>query len=91
LQDLLQRSLRSCHKKSSQVHRTLLIVRIFTASGTNLVEITRERFPLEREVQRMTETNLQDLFNLDFVKSEFELNYLRIDTLALIKNLDRLL
>ncbi len=49
------------------------------------MEIAKERFPSEREVQRMTEANLQDLFNLDFVKSEFELNYLRIDTLAFDK------
>lgn len=30
----------------------------------------------------MTEANLQELFELDFVKSEFELHGLRIDTLA---------
>jgi hypothetical protein len=38
------------------------------------VEITKEQFPLEREVQRLTEANLQDLFDLTLVKSEFELH-----------------
>lgn len=33
-------------------------------------------------VQRLTEANLQDLFDLTLVKSEFELHGLRIDTLA---------
>ena len=46
------------------------------------MEIVEEQFPLEREVQRLTEANLQELFDLILVKSEFELHGLRIDTLA---------
>jgi hypothetical protein len=57
-------------------------VRIFSTKGTKLVEITEEQFPLEREVQRLTEANLQELFELVYVRSEFELHGLRIDTLA---------
>ncbi len=49
------------------------------------MEIPKEQFLLEREVQRLTEANLQDLFDLIFVKSEFELHGLRIDTLAFDK------
>jgi predicted transport protein len=60
-------------------------VRIFTPNGSRLVEITKEPFQLEKEVQRLTEANLHDLFNLYFVKSEFELKYLRVDTLAFDK------
>jgi hypothetical protein len=56
-------------------------VRIFSTKGTKLVEIIEEQFPLESEVQRLTEANLQDLFDLAFVRSEFELHGLRIDTL----------
>ena len=37
------------------------------------MEIIEEQFPLESEVQRLTEANLQELFGLVFVKSEFEL------------------
>jgi hypothetical protein len=39
-------------------------MRIFSTKGTKLVEITEEQFPLESEVQRLTETNLQELFDL---------------------------
>jgi predicted transport protein len=60
-------------------------VRIFSTKGAKLVEIVEEQFPLEREVQRLTEANLQELFDLIPVKSEFELHGLRIDTLAFDK------
>ena len=39
-------------------------------------------FKLERDIQRLTEENLDTLLNLDFIKSEFALNNFRIDTLA---------
>ncbi|MFL6377397.1 MAG: DUF5655 domain-containing protein, partial [Nitrososphaeraceae archaeon] len=51
-------------------------------SGTKLTEVREQQFPLESEIQRLTEANLHDLFELDLVKSEFELHGLRIDTLA---------
>jgi hypothetical protein len=54
------------------------ILRIFSINGTKLAEIREQQFPLEREIQRLTEANLHDLFELDFVKSEFELHGLRI-------------
>ena len=57
-------------------------MRIFSVNGTKLSEVREQQFPLESEIQRITEANLQDLFELDFVKSEFELHGLRIDTLA---------
>ena len=40
---------------------------------------------ISREIQRLTEANLQDLFELDYVKSQFELHGLRIDTLTFDK------
>ena len=61
------------------------MVRIFSTKGAKLVEIVEEQFPLEREVQRLTEANLQELFDLIPVKSEFELHGFRIDTLAFDK------
>lgn len=60
-------------------------MRIFSTKGTKLVEIAKEQFLLESEVQQLTEANLQDLFDLTLVKSEFELHGLRIDTLAFDK------
>jgi RecB family endonuclease NucS len=47
-------------------------VHIFSIKGTKLAEITEQEFPLE-------------LFDLEYVKSEFELHGLRIDTLAFDK------
>jgi hypothetical protein len=35
-------------------------MRIFSTKGTKLMEIAEEQFPLEREVQRLTEVNLQE-------------------------------
>jgi len=57
-------------------------LRIFSINGTKLTEVGEQQFPLESEIQRITEANLHDLFYLDFVKSEFELHGFRIDTLA---------
>jgi len=39
-------------------------------------------FKLEKEIQKLTEENLNILLGLDFIKSEFSLNNFRIDTLA---------
>ena len=60
-------------------------MRIFSTKGTKLAEIAKEQFLLESEVQRLREANLQDLFDLTLVKSEFELQGLGIDTLAFDK------
>jgi predicted transport protein len=42
-------------------------------------------FKLEKEIQKISEENLEIIFGLDFVKSEFSLNGFRIDTLAFEK------
>jgi len=47
-----------------------------------LEHIKESSFKLEREIQKSTERNLDIIFKLDFVKSEFSLNNFRIDTLA---------
>ena len=47
-----------------------------------LTHIKDESFKLEREIQRLTEENLNVLLNLDFIKSELAFNNFRIDTLA---------
>lgn len=39
-------------------------------------------FKLEKDIQKVTENNLQNIFNLKLVKSEFSLSNFRIDTLA---------
>lgn len=47
------------------------------------LELIKENpFKLERDLQKLTEDNLNLVFGLEFVKSEFALNNFRIDTLA---------
>ena len=60
-------------------------MRIFDSKGVKLTEIPRGEFPLEREMQRLTESNLDLLFGLKLVTSEFELHGFRIDTLAFVE------
>ena len=52
------------------------------STNQELVLIKESPFKLEKEIQTLTEINLQQTFNLSFVKSEFALNKFRIDTLA---------
>lgn len=51
-----------------------------------LDQIREFDFKLEKEIQRLTEENLQTIFGLEFIKSEFALNNFRIDTLAFDKD-----
>jgi len=47
------------------------------------LEIIKEKdFELEKDIQKLTENNLNIIFGLEFVKSEFSINNFRIDTLA---------
>lgn len=47
------------------------------------IEVVKESpFRLEKDIQKIVEDNLPQLFNLQFVRNEFSLNSLRIDTLA---------
>ena len=55
---------------------------IFNINGEKLLQIKEKQFTLEKDSQKLTEVNLKEIFNLQFVRSEFSLNDLRIDTLA---------
>lgn len=50
--------------------------------GQQLEQIKESPFKLERDIQHLTEKNLNVLLRLDFIRSEFSLNNFRIDTLA---------
>lgn len=50
--------------------------------GQQLEQVKESPFKLEREIQQLTEKNLNALLRLDFIRSEFSLNNFRIDTLA---------
>lgn len=49
---------------------------------TKLKPVSNIKFDLEKEIQVLFEKNLEELFNLQFVKSEFSVKNFRIDTLG---------
>jgi len=55
---------------------------IFNIRQGKLEKIRDIPFKNEKEVQDLTEGSLKDVFGLEFVRSQFELHKLRIDTLA---------
>jgi len=55
---------------------------IFKESENKLLKIKEKLVPVERDIQKVTQDNLGEVFNLEYVSSEFSLNNLRIDTLC---------
>jgi len=55
---------------------------LYQIDANNLKPIKKTEFKYERDLQKLTENNLEEVFNLKFVASEFQLDNLRIDTLA---------
>jgi len=55
---------------------------IYNIKENNLSLIKKIDFKNERELQRLTENNLEELFNLKFIATEFQVDNLRIDTLT---------
>ncbi len=55
---------------------------LFSLKNDKLERINKVNFKLERDIQTLTEDNLTEIFGLEFVRTEFQLNNLRIDSLA---------
>lgn len=55
---------------------------IYKQSDNKLILIKEKKIDLEKTIQNLVEQNLEELFSLSFVTSEFPLNNLRIDSLA---------
>lgn len=55
---------------------------IYNNTGNNLIQVKEKPFKLEKEIQAIFESNLQNIMGLLFVKSEFTIKNKRIDTLA---------
>lgn len=55
---------------------------IYKQTDNKLIPIKEKRVDLEKTMQKLVEENLNEVFGLSFVASEFPLNSLRIDTLA---------
>ncbi len=57
-------------------------MQIYNNKSGKLNQIKEIWFKLERDMQKLTEDNMEDIFWLEFIKTEFQLNNLRIDSLA---------
>lgn len=55
---------------------------IFAVNNLKLEPISEIPFSLEKDIQKLVEKNMDAIFGLEFVASEFVLNDLRIDSLA---------
>ena len=55
---------------------------IFIAANDTLSRVTEQPFIVERDLQRLVEKNINTIFGISFVSSEFELNDLRVDTVG---------
>jgi len=59
---------------------------LFKQNNGKLQHIQESTFELEKKIQKITEDNLKQIFDLEFVKSEFQVtSEFRIDTLAFDK------
>lgn len=57
-------------------------MQIYNNKNWKLELINEIWFMLEKDMQTLTEKNLDNIFWLEFIKTEFQLNNLRVDTLA---------
>ena len=55
---------------------------IFNKKGTELIAIKEQKIDLEKSIQKLTEDNLNVVFGLDFIVTEFSLGGFRLDTVA---------
>jgi len=60
-------------------------VKLYSITNNKLNSISQDNFKLEKEIQTLIENNLQELFNLQFVKSELPIKSFRVDTLGFDK------
>lgn len=58
---------------------------IYNIIKGKLSEISEASFDKEKDIHKLTENNLETIFGIHYVTSEFELNGLRVDTLAFDK------
>lgn len=57
-------------------------MQIYNNNSWKLSQVKEIWFNLEKDMQSLTEVNLENIFWLEFIKTEFQLNNLRIDSLA---------
>ncbi len=57
-------------------------MKLYTIDGNRLKSVDNHAFKLEKEIQTLVENNLDELFNLELVRSELSIKNFRLDTLA---------
>lgn len=57
-------------------------MKLFSTNGDNINQINEKSFNLEKDIQSITEMNMDKVFGLEFVKSEYSLNNFRLDSLC---------
>ncbi|MCP4523576.1 MAG: hypothetical protein GY828_05140 [Candidatus Gracilibacteria bacterium] len=57
-------------------------MQIYNNKSGKLEQIKEIGFKLEKDMQKLSEDNMESIFGLEFIKTEFQLNNLRIDSLA---------
>jgi len=55
---------------------------LYNLKKENLEPVDRDPFKLERDIQSLVENNMETLFDIEFVKSEFSLGEFRLDSLC---------
>ena len=55
---------------------------LYNIKGINLVPIKKEPFKLEKDIQSLVESNVEELFDIEFVSTEFSISDFRIDSLC---------
>ena len=58
---------------------------LYNLKNRKLAPVKKVPFKLERDIQNLVEDNLQVIFDLEFVKSEFSIKNFRLDTLCFDK------
>lgn len=60
-------------------------MKLFGIDGNLLKPISTNPFQLEKDIQKLIESNVQELFDLEFVRSELTIQNFRLDTLCFNK------
>lgn len=63
----------------------MLKYQFYKINDNKLEVVSKEEIQLENHLQKLVEENLETLFDLKFIKSEYPLHKLRLDTLAFNK------
>ncbi len=55
---------------------------LYNVKNNKLENISSKPFKLEKDIQGLIESNTNELFNLEFVKTEFKVDKYRVDSLC---------